>query len=814
MSSVFRVIRFSLRNLYRNPSVTATTVVTLALGIGVATTVGSLVSALLLRPLPFADPDQLVTLWETHPRQADDFRVASAGAVRTWSEQLDELSQIAYSRPWNPLLSTADRLVSLDGVKISADFLPLLGIEPLFGRAFSPADCQPGAEPVVLLGHGVWQGRFGGDPNAVGTSIHLEGSDKTTSATVIGVLPPRLRLDEPLLSRTPDIWSPLTLEQGDPSFGQRYFRVIGRLSTSADLQAARSHLEAISRALQRLHPESNADWGASIESVSRQLTAPIRPALLLLSAAVGFALLVACCNVAVLLLSQASTRQQEIAVRLALGARPRQIGRQVFGECVLLAAFSGLLGLLLARGGLLLAKTYAPETLLRCREVWLDYRAFSLALFASLLVLVFFAMAPAVRQAGVDGYRALRESGRGNSAQAGGRPGKRIRQALVLTEIALSLVLLIAAALMFQSYQRLAGADLGFTADGVWTMRLQLPRSLYPTARQLDGHYSRLVEDISALPEVEVASLVNHLPMQGTSMTTNASAESAPDAQCRVEFRGIDAGYFRALGIPLVAGTDFAPQRLDRQTLGGGHRQVILSQSAAQCLWPGEEAVGRQAVIDWGPGLPSEVLGVVGDVRHHGVRSAIQPTVYMPYSAVPHNSLTLVVRGASHDRITEVVRARAHRLNPTFVIDQVQPLARIVGAGIAEPRSRAILTVIFASIALALAAGGTYSVVAYSVAQRRYDFSVRQALGARPRQLVSATVIEAVRQAAIGVAIGLFTSLLLTRALSGMLYGVSRHDPWILLGMTTMMTAVVLIATYIPVSRAMRIDPATDLRAG
>ncbi|MEM7354420.1 MAG: ADOP family duplicated permease [Acidobacteriota bacterium] len=808
MSSILQDLRFSLRILRRFPAVTATKILTLGLGIGVCTTMLSVVSGLMLRTLPFDSPASLVSLWEAHPQQSGDFRVASEAVAAVWAEELDELSDLALSRTWHPIVSHDNELQRLRGAKVSAEFLPLLGIEPLLGRAFSVDDERPGAAPVVLLSHDLWQRQFGGDPDLLGRTIALEGGTVTASATVIGILPPETRLAEPVLPEPAEILAPIALPNEGTDFGQRYLRVIGRLAEGTELKAARSHLAAISRTLAQLHPESNEGWTARIELASEQLVAPIRPALLALSAAVAFVLLVSCCNAGILQLSQASMREQELAIRLALGAQPLRVGRQVFTECVLTLLASALLGSLLAQQGLALVATRVASQMPLGGELTLDPWMLLLTIAAAATPLTLFSLLPAARAAGADGYLALRESGRG--ARTGGQRGGRARRALVLAEIALSLVLLIGATLMVRSFQRLAAADPGFEAHGVLTLGLHLPRSLHPDSQRLDGLYKTLLGDLEQLPQVEALALIDRLPMQGATMATEAADEATPEERIKVEFHGVSEGYFQTLQIPLIAGRDLST----RHDEAAARNEVVLSAAAAEALFPGQSAIGRGVIVDWQTSTPREVVGVVGDVRHHGIRSQARPTVYMPLRQVSQHATTLVVRTDSDRQVVANVRSRARELETSFVIEAIRDLDDVVAQTIAGTQGQATLTTVFALIALALAMGGIYSVVTHSVAQRRYDFSVRQALGALPRQLVRATVVEALRQATVGLGLGLLAALLLTRTLSGLFYGISAHDPWTLIANTLTMAGVIVIATYVPARRAMRIDPAADLRAG
>ena len=803
MQMIFQDFRFSLRLLARRPAVSMTTILTLALGIGVCTAMFSVVNAVLIQPLPYPAPERLVTLWETHPQQGGGFRVTSLATAEAWREELDELAGVALSSPWRPVLSREGQLVSLQGAKVSVDFFPLLGIEPILGRGISADDDRPGADPVVLLSHALWQRRFGGDEHLVGRTIQLEGSRFSDAATVIGILPKDLRIADPLIFESAEIWAPLAMAPSPVPSGRRYLRAFGRLQADTPLEIAHARLESVSQHLADQHPKTHQDWHVGMERLSETIAAPLRPALLALLAGVGLVFLVACCNAGILLLSQATTRRREIALRLALGATPARIGRQVLSESLMLAAASGLLGLLTASQAARLASSGAFTHLSGFHDVAVDLRVLLFACGLSLTTVLLFGLIPAFRAARVEPFSHLRFI-----PSAGGRKANHLRRWLMAGEVALSLVLLTVAALMLESFERLATTDPGFEAPGVMTLRVQLPGSLQPEASRRDALYRRLLAEVDALPQVEQAGLVNHLPMAGSSMATEAAAENAGDHPIQVELRGASQSYFHALGIPLRTGSQFEGWDSD-----DGQRRILLSQTAAERLWPGEEVIGRRIRLEWGSRSSFEVAGVVGDIRHQGMWSEARPTVYLPYLELPHRTLNLVVRSASSASVIADIRARAHALDRAFVFENIRPLEDILGETIAEPRSRAQMSAAFALITLMLAAGGAYSVIAYSVAQRRYDFSVRQALGARPGQLVRGTLADGARWVVAGVVIGLTASLMMARALSGLLYGVSSHDPSALVGSTILMSVVVLLATYLPASRAMKADPAADLRS-
>jgi putative ABC transport system permease protein len=801
MRSLAQDLKLGCRRLRRSPLTAAAAITTLALGIGASTAIFSVVDAVLLKPLPYAHAEQLVTLWESHPRQAAGYRVASFPAAEAWRRDLGELSGVAVSRAWRPVLSRDGELLGLEGAKVSADFFAVLGVEPMLGRAFEPEDARPGAPPVVLLSHRLWLLRFGGDPRLVGSRILLEAAPGQVDATVAGVLPPAVRLDRPLVHEAVEIFAPLTAQDASDHFGQRYYSVVGRLADGSGIEAARSHLEAVATTLAEARPATNGGWGASLERLEEQLAAPVRPALLALAAGVGLVFLVACCNVGILLTSQASERRRELAVRLALGAGVGRIGRQILTECLLLALAGGALGLWLAHHGLALMSGYAA-TLTSGGGIALDHRAFAFALGLALAAVLLLATAPVTRIGGLDLRSALAALARQR------RPaGDGSRRALVAVELALSSMLLVAASMLIAGFQRLADADPGFEPRGVTSMRLRSVGSgtaQLPPRREL--LYRGLRDEVARMPGVHAAGLINQPPLHSGGLSCHAAPRGGPDEGLRVELLGVTSQAFEALGLPILE-----PGRLRSLDRDGEPAVAVVSEAAARQLWPGADALGRHLTLDWGGGQSLEVVAVVGDLHHPF--TGVQPAVYLPIDRLPHRTTTLVLRAEERADLLAAVQARARALSPSLLLDQPTDLSQVLAATIAEPRARAALVGGFALTALLLAAVGTYSVVALAVERRGYDSSVRLALGAHPRLLVGETMADMLKPASLGIAAGLVASLLLSRTLSGLLYGVGLGDPRALISTAAVMLLVVALASYLPAHRLSSTDPATALRS-
>ena len=802
MTALVQDLTSSLRRLLSHPAEAAAAILTLALGLGACTAIFSLVDAVLLRPLPFADAQQLVTLWETHPQQPAGYRVASYPTADAWRRDLDELSALAVSRSWRPVLARGEDWLSVEGAKVSAEFFAVLGIEPLIGRSLTPADAAPDADPVVLISHRLWQLRFGGEASAVDSRILLAGAPQRLRATIVGVLPPAVDIGRPLAHANAEIFAPLTGRDTSNHFGQRYFRVVGRLADGTRIETAREHLRAAADRLAAARPATNSGWGATMESLREQRAAPIRSALRALVAGVALVFLVACCNVGILLMSQASVRRRELAVRLALGAGAWRVGRLVLIECLLLALGGGALGLWLAHQGVALLAVYV-DTLPSSQDLAIDRHAFCFALGLALATVVLLGMAPAVRFARLDLRSALADLAGRRRLGAGGP-----RDALVVIELALSSMLLVVASIMIASFQRLATTDPGFEPRGVTTLRLRAVDLEARGSARRDLLYLGLLRQTAPMPGMNAAGLISQAPLSGSGMSSHAAPGGRPEEPIRVEFRGVSSGIFAALGIPVIERRDL--HLLDR---GGGERAVVvISELAARRFWPGGGALGRRLVLDWGDRRGHEVIGVVGDVRHPSAPAEVQPTIYLPFRQAPHRVMTLVLRGEPRGDLAAAVRARVRALGWPLVVDQPRDLSAAVAASIAEPRARAFLVAAFALTAVLLAAGGTYGAVALAVEQRRHDASVRLVLGADPRRLVREAMTEVLKPVALGISLGLCGSLALTRALSSVLYDVGLQDPRPLIGTAAVMTLVAGLAGYLPANRLSKSEPAACLR--
>jgi predicted permease len=804
MNTLTQDIRFSWCLLAARPLLSATTVLTLALGLGACAAVLTLVDEVLLSPLPYRAPEDLVVLWETQPGENSAWKVASLPMADDWKARVPEIVALVVNRPWRPILARGERYESLWGAKVGVGFFDLLGIRPMLGRLFLPADDQPGASKVVVLGHSLWQRDFGGDPEVIGRTVQLDDSGSAVAAEVVGILPPHPSIYRPVVFEDAEIWMPLALNPLHESRGQRMYRVIARLAPGVTIEALRHRLDTVAIEVAGVHPETNRAWGGAAESLVEQMISSVRPALLVLLLAVAFVFLIACTNTGVFLMVQEAARSKEIATRLVLGARPVDVGRQLFLEVLMLTCAGCIPGLLLARGILDSLGFLGFEAFPRGQEITVGFRIVVVAVGLALATAIFFGLAQTLRVSRSSFLFAL-QTGHGGAAR-----GLCLRRLLVLAEVTWSLILLVAAGLMLRSFHQLMEVDPGFKAERVLTLRIEMAPSLQPKGVRLERSFEGLLETVESLPGVYSAGLVDHLPMQGVARSTVAwspgAARSGEDL--RVEFRGISHGYFQSMGIPMLSGSD-----LDTEPQG---KQIMVGKAAAELLWPGEQLedlVGRDLHLSWGePGL-FRVVGVVGDVRGHDLREMARPEVYLPYTEVSHRSMTLVVRtNIPPEHLVGDLGAWGRTYNHILAIDQVQTLTQVIHRTMVEPRAYAMLLTGFALVALLLTAGGIFSAVSYSVMQRRGDWSVRLALGARPRDLVRGTVAEGLSDALAGVLLGLGGALFFARLLSGFLFGVSMIDPWTLGCTATLMIVVVVLASYFPAKRATKMDPAVVLR--
>ena len=808
-------LRYAFRGLARRPGFTAVAVVTLSLGIGATTAIFSVVQAVLLRPLEYQDADRLVKI-----RGFDK----EAGAIGN----LSPADFLDYQRDATTIASAgANGFVGLftigggqgdaervGGVNVTAGFFPTLRVQPALGRVFLPDDDKPDAATTVLLSDGFWRRRFGADSAIVGKAITVNARP----ATVIGVLPATYRHLEINPERSADVFLPYGFNPAQPNRGAHFIRGVARLNDGVSIDQARSEFEAIAARLERDFPVSNTDEGVVVTPLLDSMVGDSRPVLLLLSAAVGLVLLVACANVANLLLARGTGRMRELALRAAIGADRGRLVRQLLTESVALSVVGAAGGLLLAFGATRVLTNLAASGIPRADQVRLDAPALAFAVVAALATSALFGLLPALHLSKQDLNGALKDGGK----QQGAGPGRGARELLIVAEVAISIVLLVGAGLMIRSLWQLQQVDPGFSAQNVLAMEVSLPTARYEEGAQMP-FYQRLEERLATLPGVRSVGAINILPLSNNYDSRGIQVEDhpRPDGQgLAPQGRSATPGYFAAMGIQILSGRNF-----DAHDVDSGQLVVIVSESMARKYWPGEsEVIGKR--ITFNSGIPRErqqvvggagsrvVVGVAGNVKHLGLDEEDVPMFYTPHTQQPsYHTMRMVVRAnAEPASLTRMVREQLSQMDREVPLSQVTTLSRALEATVAAPRMRASLLGLFAALAMLLAAIGVYGVVAYMVGQRTQEIGVRLALGAKAADVLLMLVREAMRPVAIGIVLGVAGAYAMTRLLAAMLFEISTTDVTTYVVACVVLGASALIASILPARRALGVDPITAVR--
>jgi putative ABC transport system permease protein len=795
-------LRYGVRMLLKHPGFTTIAVITLALGIGANTAIFSVVNAVLLRPLPYQEPERLIRLWESNPGRGWPEFSASALNFEDWRKQQTVCEQLAAYEFATFNLTGGGEPERAAALGVTANLFPTLGTPPALGRNFLPEEEQAGRHRVAILSDGLWRRRFGADPQLIGRQVQLSGENYT----VVGVMPPRFQL-------TPgaELWTPLVLGAAlapwHANRSHHNIHVIGRLKPGVSLAQAQAAMDVLARQLEQQYPKSNAGWGVRMRAFYDWLVPEqVRRSALALFAAVGFVLLIACANVANLTLARAATRRRELAIRAAMGAGRTRVMRQLLTESLLLATLGGLAGALLARWGVELIKAGASFNIPRLNETRVDLRALGFTLIVSLLTGLIFGLAPAWQASKLNLNGTLKEGGRGGDSRRG------LRGALVVGEVALALVLLLSAGLMIRSFANLQNAPLGFTPENVLVMQINLPGSKYGEKAQRVNFYNQLLERLRAAPGVVDAAAVTQLPLfSGASWAqeiTVEGREAAPsDAKLSARTFAATPRYFQTMGIPLLQGRDFT-----EQDGGDGPLNLIVSESFARRFWPNENPIGkrfRTGAFD----LFGTVVGVVANVRNVSLESEGGPAFYFSHGRIGMPALTVVARTvAPPETMTAALRAQAHSLDRDLPVYNVRTLDQLVYNAAGQPRFQTTLLSLFSVVALLLAAIGVYGVMAYAVTQRAHEIGVRMALGAQPRDALRLVVRQGMTLSLIGVAIGLALAFGLTRFLRGLLYQVSATDALTFAIIPLLLVGVTLLACYVPARRATKVAPLLALR--
>ena len=803
-------IRYAFRMLLKRPGFTVIVVLTLALGIGANTTIFSAIDAVLLNPLPYKNPERLLVVWETNKQLGPemwDRNEAAIGNFLDWRSHNQIFDQLGALFDTDMNLTGAGEPQRIKSCVVTTNFFQVLGVQPMLGRSFLPEAETPGSPFTVIISHDLWERQFGSDPNIINKSLTLNAHQ----VAVIGVMPPAFELQFPT-SKHVDMWVPMVIDVADPDYHDRsnnFLYTVGRLKQGVSPEQAQAEMNLIASQLQQQYPETNADKGVRVVPLQKQLVGNVESYLYMLFAAVGFLLLIACTNVAGLLLSRVTARHKEVAIRIAVGASRWRLIRQLLTESLILSVLSGLFGLLLAYGGVKLLLALTPSDVPRLHEIGLHVPVFLWTLTISIVTGVLFGLAPAIQASRPDLNQALKES---SGRNPGGFQG--LRNLLVVSEVAVALLLLVGAGLMTKSFVRLQQVDPGFEATNVVSMNIALPTSKY-RGPQINNFYDQLIERIKNLPGVKSVAGINPLPLSNSNVSYRFVVEGAPFVPLAdrpyAGVRVVTPDYFQTMSIPNLKGRSFTEQ--DREN---SPSVIIINEALASRYWPNQDPIGKRLGFleeDSGKQVWREIVGVVGNVRHKALEIEVMPEAYFPYKQSPANFMSLVVRTAS-DPVSMVPAIRRQVLS----VDKDQPVSDVmtmeqrVAKSVASRRFVMLLLGSFSVLALGLAAVGIYGVMAYLVTQRTQEIGVRMALGAQKRDVLRLVVGKGMALAVTGAAIGLVASLVLTRLMRSLLFQVTPTDWFTFVIVSVVLLTVALLACYIPARRATRVDPLVALR--
>jgi putative ABC transport system permease protein len=798
MQTFWQDLRYGARMLLKNPGFSLIAVLTLSLGIGANVAIFSVVNAVLIRPLPFAEPDRLVWVWgnirnggnraSVSPLDYLDYR-----AQNTTFEHFAATTTV----PTFTNLTGSGEPERLEARLVTGNFFQALGVSAALGRTFLSENEKSGSERVVVLSHGLWQRRFGGEPSIIGKTLTFEGR----KYEVIGVTPPSFEFPQ-----NAELWAPMSFDVA-PDMRQRrahFLRPIGRIKPGVTLAQAQADMDAIARRLEEQYPESNTGWNLRMVPLRDQLVGNIKPTLQVLFGAVGFVLLIACANVANLSLVRAATRQKEVAVRMALGAGRLRIARQMLTESALLSLAGGALGVVLAAWGVELIVAFSGNNIPSTAQVSVDRVALGFTLGVSLLTGLLFGVAPALQATRPRLVETLKDGGKG-AGQGASR--NRTRNLLVVFETAVAMVLLIGAGLLVRSYIRLQQVNPGFDAANVMTTRINLSFGKYTSPEKAGAFWAKLQERLSALPGVEAVGMITELPLSGQPNDLGFTVEGRPPVrpgqEFGADFRRVNQDYLRSMRIPLLRGRGFSEQEV-RQSA----KVVLISETLAKGVFPNEEPLGKRLLFDR---TPFEIIGVVGDIRHRTLEAAPNATMYMP--TLDTGSMNLAIRATGDPMsLATAVRRETRAIDPDQPIAAVRTMEQVLSESVAAPRYRTWLLGLFAVVALILAGVGIYGVISYTVAQRTHELGVRMALGAQTADVLKLVIGQGIKLALAGALLGLGGALALTRLVKTLLFGVSATDPPTFATVATLLMLMAMLACWIPARRATRVDPLVALR--
>ncbi|HEU5039369.1 MAG TPA: ABC transporter permease [Gemmatimonadales bacterium] len=812
MDTLLQDLRYSLRRLGKSPAFSAIVVLTLALGIGANTAIFSAVNAILLRPLPYLEPEQLVTIQHTYPSLDLDAPVSAPG-FRDYQERGRSFVSMAVETGWAANLTGVGDPVRLQGSRVTGRFFGTLAVPALHGRTLQPGEDSEGREHVVVLSHALWQRLFGSDPGVVGRMLQLNGE----SYQVVGVMPREFR---DFFNRNVEIWAPLVFRADqltDENRTSEFLNLTARLRDGATVADAAAEMRSVAGQLKRQYPDTYPpDWGLGVTALSDQATGNIRPALLVLLGAVGFVLLIACANVANLLLSRAAARGKEIAIRSALGASRDRLVRQLLTESAILSLAGGLVGLLLAYWGVRALVAINAGNLPRADEIRVDGVVALFTLAVSLLAGFLYGLATALHAARPDLQGTLKEGGRGAT---GDRGSHAVRRMLVVAQTALALTLLTGAGLLIKSFARLQGVDPGFVPEHLLTFNLALPPARYPADSQQAALFDRVLPALAAVPGVQGVAATSVMPFGGNWSTASFEIEgyTPPENQPGPwgDIRRVNPGFFEAMRIPVTRGRTLGEQDRDGTPL-----VAVIDEEFVRRYWPGQDPLGKRftfgppdGVTDTSANEWIEVVGVVGHTAHEGLDAEKRLQLYLSYRQAPVAFMGVAVRTAGNpERSVNAVRQAVRSVDPDLPLSNVRTMEELIEQSVGQRKLSMMLLSLFSGIALMLASIGIYGVMSYSVTQRSRELGVRIALGAGRADVLRLVLRQGMSLALIGIAIGVGAALVLTRVIESQLFGVQASDPVTFLTVALLLGGTALTANLIPALRAMRVDPAVVLR--
>jgi putative ABC transport system permease protein len=810
MDTFLRDLRYSFRLLINSPGFTAIAVLSIALGIGANTTVFSVINAVLLKSLPYKDPDSLVLLWgnskaEERLKGRNQVSATDAADYRSQSSAFEEVATFA---GWFPIMSGGTEAERIPAIQVGDGFFKVMKGTPQLGRVFTPEEQEEGKDFVIVLSHALWQRRFAGDPNIVGKSVLLNGRPYN----VVGVMGPDFRpLPASLVAPEGQFYRPVAEKYDDTARDERHLRAIGRLKPGATIAQAQSDVNVIAQRLEQQYPKSNKNQAINVVSLTDEIVGDIRPTLWTIFGAVVFVLLVACANVANLLLARASVRYKEITIRSAIGAARSQLVRQLLTESLLLSFIGGLLGLGLTLWGISLVSSLGSKINPMFQDIQLDTRVLLFTLGISIVTGLIFGLAPALQISKPNLTESLKEGGRGSGA---GGSRNRLRSALVVSEIAMTLVLLVCAGLLIRTVMQLRNVNTGFDPQNILAMNIGLPAIKYPKPENQIAFFKQATDRIASLPGVKAAGITSVLPFSDNFDGRGLVVEDQPrprGEEITVDLYITTAGYLKAMNIAILHGRPF-----DDQDTADSAKVALINQTMADQLWPNQDPLGKRIRFtgsETDPGPWRTVVGVVGGVSQYGLDQKPSMQIYLPHAQFPTSFITIVVKTEGDPyAMTNAVRREILSVDRDQAVFQVTTLEQLLGESILNRRFFMMLLTVFAALALTLAAVGIYGVMSYVASQRTHEIGIRMALGAQTKDVLKLIVGNGMSLALVGVALGLAGALALTRVMAGLLFGVTTTDALTYISVSAGLIAIALLACYIPARRATKIDPLVALR--